>query len=120
MNKVSVPSGTVCFQFSNNDVVEVESYSQLNLLAHAQIVERSLQSRCGGHCECCTCRVLVIEGRVSAMKDDERTLLSKARVLSNDGAPQWRLACQCFPEPGEKIIIEVPSRSFQDQRNSQP
>ena len=106
------PSGP---ESSDSDVVEVDAYEQLNLLAHGQIAERSLQSRCGGHCECGTCRVMVESGKVSPMRPEEKALLAGAGVTDS----RIRLACQTFPaasEPGDVIVVRVPVEKFLDAR----
>jgi ferredoxin len=108
-------SRRVRFRFEKGGEVVVEAYSQLNLLGHAQIAERSLQSRCGGQCECSTCRVVLVSGRLSAMRPGERELLGRVGVKD----PRVRLACQSFPEIDESeddIVIEVPARRFRDAR----
>ncbi|MEW6056219.1 MAG: 2Fe-2S iron-sulfur cluster-binding protein [Bdellovibrionota bacterium] len=101
----------VIFRFVDGDV-EVDAYKELNLLAHAQLIERSLQSRCGGQCECSTCRVRLISGRLSPMQTDEMNLLKKARALDGESV---RLACQAFPD-SELVVIEVPQGKFSDAR----
>lgn len=102
----------VRFMFSGEEV-SVEAYDQLNLLAHAQIAERSLQSRCGGHCECCTCRIILVDGELSTMRAQERELLRLMGV--ND--PRVRLACQAFPGKScPAVLVEVPHEKFVDAR----
>jgi ferredoxin len=81
------------------------------MLAHAQLIELSLQSRCGGQCVCSTCRIVVTEGQLSPMTPSEEQLLTKVRAL--DG--KTRLACQCFPV-SETITVEVPAKPFADAR----
>lgn len=108
--------GKVKFVFSESDTLEVEAYDQLNLLAHAQLEERSLQSRCGGHCECGTCRIIVRRGVLSPMREKEAELLAEVGVVAEQG-PEVRLACQCFPEKScELVEIEVPAERFVDAR----
>lgn len=102
----------VRFRFPDGEEVEVEGYEQLNILAHAQLVERSLQSRCGGHCDCGTCRVVVVEGNLSPMRAEERELLARVGVTD----PTVRLACQSFPEKCDLVTIKVPSERFIDAR----
>lgn len=109
-----MPEITVRFEFEGADgavaeVVETEGYRELNILAHAQLVERSLQSRCGGHCECSTCRVVIVSGNVSPARSEESALLTRAKVAD------MRLACQVFPENG-LVIVRVPARRFNDAR----
>ena len=94
----------------DGDEVSVEGYDQLNLLAHGQLAERSLQSRCGGQCACGTCRVRLVEGQLSPVREAERDLLE--RVGAGVG---MRLACQAFPA-SERVVVEVPKTRFRDAR----
>ena len=105
-------NGIVQFEFSETDIVEVESYDQLNLLAHAQIAERSLQSRCGGQCVCSTCRIELVSGKLSPMREPERELLTRVGVSVDGGI---RLACQAFPA-SDQVVIRVPLKKFADAR----
>lgn len=110
----------VRFVFDEQDQVEVEGYDQLNLLAHAQIAERSLQSRCGGQCVCSTCRVELVSGVLSEMRDPERELLGRVGV-SPEAIERGtiRLACQAFPASPEteEVVIRVPRKKFSDARS---
>lgn len=106
------------FRFSDGTEERVEGYDQLNLLAHGQLLERDLQSRCGGHGECGTCRVRILGGTVSSPSVEETQIL-KTRLSET---PNWRLACQCFPvlpsdpKKTEVILVEVPRKTFPDRR----
>jgi 2Fe-2S ferredoxin len=104
----------VTLRFANGDEVTVEGFGQLNLLAHAQLAERSAQSRCGGQCECGTCRVRLIQGKLSPMKEPERELLERVGALKGE----FRLACQAFPEGSGDVVVEVPKERFRDARKS--
>jgi ferredoxin len=86
---------------------------QLNLLAHAQAIELEIGSRCGGHGICGGDRVridLPVEERsrrLSRITEDEREHLSDEELQEG-----WRLACQCFPQPGTlSLTIEAPLNS---------
>lgn len=108
----------VVFVFEAGEKVEVEGYAQLNLLAHAQIAERSLQSRCGGHCDCSTCRIVVRSGDLSPMRSEEKELLVRVGALNST----VRLACQSFPEFSatcSTVVVEVPGQRFLDARGKQ-
>lgn len=107
----------IVFRFGSNSEERIEGYQQLNLLAHAQMLERSLQSRCGGQRECSTCRVIVVSGKVSPMREPERELLERVGAF-RQGQQSVRLACQTFPEEdvGGEVILEVPTKKFQDAR----
>ncbi|MBI3558674.1 MAG: 2Fe-2S iron-sulfur cluster binding domain-containing protein [Deltaproteobacteria bacterium] len=102
----------VRFRFPNGEEVDVAGYEALNLLAHGQIAERSLQSRCGGHCECGTCRVIVESGAVSAMRPEEKALLARLGVTDS----RVRLACQTFPADSKLNVVGVPAEKFIDAR----
>jgi ferredoxin len=72
----------------------------LNLLAHAQAIELDIGSRCGGHGICGGDRI----------KPDNAALLSpitdaeRGHLTPEELAQGWRLACQCFPQEGDKNI----------------
>jgi ferredoxin len=110
------PAFRVIFKFSDGTSASTEAYPQLNILAHAQLVERSLQSRCGGQCACGTCRVRIASGAVSAPQEEEKNLLRRV-TRSAAGQNLLRLACQCFPEPGADVVVEVPASQFSDARD---
>ena len=112
------PVFRVIFKFPDGSQAETEGYTQLNILAHGQLVERSLQSRCGGHCECGTCRVHILSGTVSQASEEEKNLLKRV-TRSADGQNVLRLACQCFPESGADVVIEVPGKAYKDARVGQ-
>jgi ferredoxin len=85
--------------------VSVDCYRNLNLLAHAQIEELDLGSRCGGYGECGGDRVRVSRGAefLSAITEAEREHLDSSELEQG-----YRLACQCFPErDGVEIQLEV-------------
>jgi ferredoxin len=94
----------VIFQgFDGRARVEVDCYSQLNLLAHAQLDELAIGSRCGGHGHCGGDRVRVTasDGALSKVTDAEREHLTAAELANG-----WRLACQCFPErDGQRVEL---------------
>lgn len=102
---------TITFEFaSTGEIVSVEGSTQLNILAHAQLIERSLMSRCGGHAICGTCVVWIKSGRVSPIKPNEASRLAQVSKLPPKPERQGyqkRLACQCFPEPQEQVHVVV-------------
>jgi ferredoxin len=74
----------------------IEAEPQLNLLAHAQLDEWTLGSRCGGHGECGGDRIQIQNaqpGDFSPLTAAEIELIKEEDL--NLG---WRLACQCWPE----------------------
>jgi len=70
--------------------------SQLNLLAHAQVIELEIGSRCGGHGVCGGDRVRIIDAAAQALlspiTESEREHLTDTELRVG-----WRLACQAFP-----------------------
>lgn len=68
--------------------------SRLNLLAHAQLIELDIGSRCGGHGHCGGDRIQLAPGAaVSPPSTEEHEHLTPEEL-----AQGWRLACQTFPE----------------------
>lgn len=85
--------------------ITVDCYRSLNLLAHAQIEELEIGSRCGGYGECGGDRILIREGAqfLSPPTIAERELLTESELKQG-----WRLGCQCYPErDGVSICVEV-------------
>lgn len=57
---------------------------------------------CGGQASCTTCRVQLLQGRLSAVGEREARRLPDRRL-----AEGWRLACQA--RPLEDAIVRVPT-----------
>ncbi len=77
--------------------------SNLNLLAHAQTVELEIGSRCGGHGKCGGDRVQILDGStvpLSALTEAEHKILTTDEIKKG-----YRLACQCFPNSNEGILL---------------
>jgi ferredoxin len=85
---------SVCFKKGSSQT-EVECLRNLNLLAHAQMEELEIGSRCGGYGECGGDRIRVESGMefLSPITDAEREHLSAEEI-----AQGFRLACQSFPQ----------------------
>ena len=83
---------------------KVTCYRSLNLLAHAQMEELEIGSRCGGHGVCGGDRVLICEGRENLSHVTE----SEIRHLSTQELEQgYRLACQSWPQEDHcNLVIE--------------
>jgi ferredoxin len=67
----------------------------LNLLGHAQLIELSVGSQCGGHGKCGKDLVELAENeqkKINPPTEIERKHLSEKQL-----ARGLRLACQCFP-----------------------
>jgi ferredoxin len=96
------------FHFPDGSVREVgPAIRELNLLAHAQLEELSIGSRCGGHGKCGGDRVRVtdpsLRHTLSPPTEAERRLLGTEEIHRG-----WRLACQAFPDdPSVTLNIEV-------------
>jgi ferredoxin len=81
----------------------------LNLLAHAQMIELSLGSECGGHGKCGKDRVRVpAEDRP---KTSPVTAIERAHLRPEEIEAGIRLGCQCFPESdGVRLRVFLPPR----------
>lgn len=80
---------------SANEFETGHCFQALNLLAHAQLIELSLGSQCGGKARCGKDRVWIAETdrkQLNSPHPSERALLGDEAVDSG-----WRLACQAFP-----------------------
>jgi len=83
---------------------KVSCYRSLNLLAHAQMEELEIGSRCGGHGVCGGDRVLIREGRnnLSQVTEAERKHLSQEELEQG-----YRLACQSWPQQDhDHLVVE--------------
>jgi 2Fe-2S ferredoxin len=93
---------------------EVEEGS--SLLQAARALGVPVGSTCGGTCSCSGCHVIVEEGAetLSAMDDDEETILSAAYGL-RDGS---RLACQAAVVGDGMVTVRVTpeTKSAYEQR----
>ena len=80
---------------------EVPCYRNLNLLAHAQLEEIEIGSRCGGFGECGGDRIRIVRGGefLSPISNAEREHLSEAEI-----AEGFRLGCQTFPNSDDAEI----------------
>ena len=94
------------FRHTHPSSLEVPTYSSLNLLAHAQLEELDIGSRCGGHgiCGADRVQVKVIRGAVSQPNEIERKHLNASELAAG-----FRLGCQCYPENDDsEIEVRVP------------
>ena len=66
-----------------------------------------LEHACGGVCACSTCHVIVKEGldTCNEATEDEEDQLEEAPALTL----QSRLGCQCVPNGGKDVVIEIPA-----------
>jgi ferredoxin len=83
-----------------------ECLRDLNLLAHAQLIELEIGSSCGGYGKCAGDRVVLSEkdqAQVNPPTEVEQKHFSKSEL-----ARGLRLACQCFPnESGMTISAKL-------------
>ncbi len=85
---------SIIFKTEQGVVLTVPCYQNLNLLAHAQLEELPIGSRCGGHGICGGDRLKVIEGRaqLSSLTDKELQHLKNSEIEAG-----IRLGCQAWP-----------------------
>ena len=99
---------SVSFCFPDGRTVSVGTpIRELNILAHAQLEELLIGSRCGGHGRCGGDKVSLLDPSLreslSPLTENERRLLSPEEI-----AQGWRLACQAFPDdPSLDWVFEV-------------
>ncbi|RYZ71367.1 MAG: 2Fe-2S iron-sulfur cluster binding domain-containing protein [Proteobacteria bacterium] len=87
----------IFFERGDTSLGELEEiYPKLNLLGHAQILELSVGSQCGGHGICGADRVQVFASDPSALS--ELTEIENKHLSEDEIKNGFRLACQCFPE----------------------
>jgi len=80
----------------------------LNLLGHAQMIELSVGSQCGGHGKCGKDRVLLQEA--DRLLVNEPTAIERIHLSSDELSRGVRLACQCFPNEDDlSLRVWVPS-----------
>ena len=76
----------------------------LNLLAHAQLIELEIGSQCGGFGKCAGDRVFLAESdrqKVNPPTEAELHWLTPGQLASG-----MRLACQCFPnQDGDDLLV---------------
>ncbi len=99
---------TIHFEFSSDgSQVSTDCYRGLNLLAHAQLEEVLVGSRCGGHGICGKDRVQVQPEDFAKLSPPSAT--EKRHLSESDIAKGWRLACQCFPaDDGLEFRVSCP------------
>lgn len=97
------------------DGIEVEGKTGKTLLDLAFENDIILEHNCGGECACVACLVIVKEGEDSLNKvsPDEKFQLTPFAELN----PDARLGCQCkiVNENAEKIVVEIPEFSNENE-----
>lgn len=98
---------SVKFQSTRAPVsIEVPTYPNLNLLAHAQMEELEIGSQCGGHGICGADRIQVraLRGQLSEPTGAEQKHLGAEALAAG-----WRLGCQCYPQSDDaEIEVGIP------------
>lgn len=72
----------------------------MSLLECAQRNGIGINSICGGHGTCGTCKIQLTEGKATPYTEKEDKLFTSQQLKNG-----WRLACQTFPESDCKIYI---------------
>jgi len=106
------PDCRIRWRFADGNELVTEGYFPLNILAHAEMFELVLPQACGGQAECGTCRVRLVEGRVSRVLGDEADLRERHGALFVDDE---RLACRA--RPLGDLHIELRGRAPRDLRD---
>lgn len=96
----------IIFKLKNGKKVVSESvYSNLNILAHAQLIETEIGSVCGGHGHCGKDKIIITSG---LEKTSPLTSKEEHHLNSQELKRGIRLGCQCFPEDENyEYIVEV-------------
>ena len=93
----------------NGRRTRIDSYRNLNLLAHAQLEEMDIGSLCGGHGICGGDRIRVSCAEHAGLSPV--TEIEKEHLTPEELASGWRLGCQSYPEQDDlEIEAEVKAR----------
>ena len=88
----------------NQQILDTEACEiNLNILAHAQLIELDIGSICGGHGHCGKDRILIQvkdQTHLSPITEKERKFLTQDELSKG-----YRLACQCYPEKENLNIL---------------
>ena len=93
---------TLTWRLPDGTVRQTHAWSRLNLLAHADTFDMDLPQACGGHGECGTCRVRILDGELTPIRHEEAHLMQRHKKRFRD---HERLACQCRPR--SDVTVEV-------------
>jgi ferredoxin len=96
------PEYTITWRLPDGGELRGPAWGKLNLLAHADTHDLELPQACGGHAECGTCRVRVVDGLVTPARHEETELVKRHAKRFRD---RERLACQARPR--SDLLIEV-------------
>jgi ferredoxin len=106
-------SGLFLVRFEPNEVA-VPLSPRANLLEGARRAGIQLASNCNGQGECGECCVVILEGQVSPIRQEELDLLSPAEL-----AQGWRLACCTQAYGPGRVRVVGPLRRSSDGGQSQ-
>lgn len=83
----------------------IKAEEKMSLLTLAQQAGISLSAVCGGAGVCGACKVICLDGSISAVQTEERDVFSESEL-----AQGWRLACMAYPQSDVKV--EIPPESM--------
>jgi len=89
-----------------------EGTSESTLLDAARRMGVGLSGICGGHGKCQSCKVRILEGKVSDLTPSEEETFNAEQLLEG-----WRLACQAYPAADCKV--HVPAESMTAPQRTQ-
>jgi uncharacterized 2Fe-2S/4Fe-4S cluster protein (DUF4445 family) len=89
-----------------------ESSSESTLLETSRRLGVGLSGLCAGHGKCLTCKVRILEGRVSDPTSNEVQAFTAEQLQEG-----WRLACQAYPAADSKV--HVPAESMTAPQRTQ-
>ena len=104
LDPINPEAGRVYFT-GKHGRLSTETVPELNLLAHAQIVELEVGSRCGGYGECGGDRIKILKG---AEHLSPPTVAERQHLSAEELKIGIRLACQTFPQ-NAGAVIEIAS-----------
>jgi len=91
------------FYIDKKPIICETLFEKLNLLAHAQLAELDIGSQCGGHCICGNDILEILnsdQAILNSPSPEEVAHLKRAKK----SAPQFRLACQTYPDTTNQLI----------------
>jgi ferredoxin len=104
---VTIESIPMSVKFEKNQKIfdAGDCFRDLNLLAHAQMLELSIGSQCGGHGRCGADRIRLSSDDLQ--KVNPSTAIERHQLTSEQLRQGIRLACQCFPNENGLSILAV-------------
>ena len=81
-----------------------DSSSESTLLDAARQMGVGISGICGGHGKCQSCKVKVLEGKVSGLTPSEEEAFTAEQIQEG-----WRLACQAYPAADCRVYVPAES-----------